>query len=84
MSILFLSYTRYRKLEENGILCKCQYMRFSKGETHMEREKLLKKSTKIVADIATRYLRADANSASCMVFHQPKAPKELSRFKKVK
>lgn len=50
----------------------------------MEREKLLKKSTKIVADIATRYLRADANSASCMVFHQPKAPKELSRFKKVK
>lgn len=50
----------------------------------MEREKLLKKSTKVVADIATKYLKADANAASCIVFHQPKAPKELSRFKKTK
>lgn len=83
-SILFFSYIRYRKLEENGILCKSQYMRFSKGEVHMEREKLLKKSTKVVVDIATKYLKADANAASCIVFHQPKAPKELSRFKKKK
>lgn len=50
----------------------------------MKREQLLRKSTKAVADIATKYLKTDANSASCAVFHQPKAPKELSRFKKVK
>lgn len=50
----------------------------------MKREKLLKKSTKAVADIATKYLKRDANAASCIMFHQPKAPKELARFKKTK
>lgn len=50
----------------------------------MKREQLLKKSTKAVADIATKYLKADADSASCAVFHQPKVPKELARFKKNK
>ncbi len=59
-------------------------MKISKGEDYMEREKLLKKSTKTVANIATRYLKGDANAASCIMFHQPKAPKELSRFKKNK
>ncbi len=50
----------------------------------MERKEVLKKTTKLIANTATKYLKADANSASCMMFHQPKAPKDLSRFKKTK
>lgn len=31
--------------------------------------------------IADNYLFADANSATCLVLHQPKAPKELREFR---
>ncbi len=36
---------------------------------------------KSVANTLTTFLKADANSNSCVVIHQPKAPKELERFK---
>lgn len=31
--------------------------------------------------IADNYLFADANSATCLFLHQPKAPKELKEFR---
>lgn len=48
------------------------------------KKELLKRTTKLVTDVATNYLKVDANSASCIMFNQPKAPKELERFKKIK
>ncbi len=49
------------------------------------KEKNLKKSAaQTTANVLTNYLRVDANSASCFVFYQPKAPKELSRFRRDK
>lgn len=30
------------------------------------------------------FLRTDANSASCYIIYQPKAPKELARFRRKK
>ncbi len=38
-------------------------------------------SGKIIKKLADGYLHADANSATCMIFYQPKAPKELNKFK---
>lgn len=34
--------------------------------------------------VLNTFLHADANSTSCIIMHQPKAPKELARFKKKK
>ena len=48
----------------------------------MKEKKFEKKSAKALAKIAERVLSVEANSTSCLVIHQPKAPKELARFKK--
>lgn len=45
-------------------------------------KKLNEKAAKTVANVAKQTLKVEANSNSCMVIYQPKAPKELSRFKK--
>lgn len=37
---------------------------------------------KQVAEVLKTVLRKDANTASSLVFYQPKAPAELRRFKK--
>lgn len=50
----------------------------------MKTEKLSASVAKSMTNMLTRVLRADANSASCIVFHQPKAPKELERFRRDK
>lgn len=42
------------------------------------------KSAALVAKALTNVLRADANSTACIVAYQPKAPKELSRFRRQK
>lgn len=46
------------------------------------------KVSKIVAkgtvSILNTFLHVDANSTSCILSYQPKAPKELARFKKKK
>lgn len=50
----------------------------------MEKKKstnLLEKSMSKVLDAT---LRVNANSTSCMLIHEPKAPKGLEKFKKVK
>ncbi|MCI8563968.1 MAG: cyclic lactone autoinducer peptide [Lachnospiraceae bacterium] len=48
----------------------------------MKQKDLSKPAAKKVAQVLNSFLRSDANSASCAVFYQPKAPKELERFKK--
>lgn len=53
-----------------------------KEKTSMKEKMLGKKTAKLVEKMATGTLRRTANSNSCMVLYQPKAPKELSRFKK--
>lgn len=48
----------------------------------MKKEKFNTKTAKLVAKMATNTLKTEANAASCLVLFQPKAPKELERFKK--
>ena len=45
-------------------------------------KRLNEKAAKAVARMAKQTLKVEANSNSCMIMYQPKAPKELSRFKK--
>lgn len=42
------------------------------------------KSAVLAAKVLTNVLRADANSTACYFVYQPKAPKELSRFRRQK
>lgn len=42
------------------------------------------KSAALVAKVLTNVLKADANSTACWMAYQPKAPKELSRFRRQK
>ncbi len=50
----------------------------------MAKKNFGKKAAKGVAAALDTVLRADANSTSCIVVYQPKAPKELARYKKSK
>lgn len=40
--------------------------------------------TKKTAKVLNSFLSMDANSASCCIVYQPKAPKELERYRKTK
>lgn len=42
------------------------------------------KSAALAVKVLTNVLKADANSAACCFAYQPKAPKELSRFRRQK
>ena len=35
-----------------------------------------------VVKIVDKFLKVDANSTSCIITYQPKAPKELEKYKK--
>lgn len=48
----------------------------------MKKNQFSKPIAKGVAAALNTVLRADANSASCVIAYQPKAPKGLERFKK--
>ena len=48
----------------------------------MKEKQMKNKVAKLVAKMATNTLKTEANSSSCALVYQPKAPKELSRFKK--
>lgn len=50
----------------------------------MERKQRSEKFAKSIKNALNTFLRVDANSAACIVAYQPKAPKELSRFKNSK
>jgi cyclic lactone autoinducer peptide len=45
---------------------------------------LTKKVAKKTAKVLDSFLSMDANSASCCIVYQPKAPKELERYRKTK
>ena len=47
----------------------------------MEKKNISKSLAKKVAGTLNTVLRAEANSTSCIVYYQPKAPKDLMRFK---
>lgn len=38
----------------------------------------------MVKSTVEKFVRVDANSTTCIVFHQPKAPEMLKKFSKVK
>ncbi|MCH5344192.1 MAG: cyclic lactone autoinducer peptide [Acetatifactor sp.] len=46
--------------------------------------KISKSLAKGTVLVLNTFLRADANSASCIISYQPKAPKELARFRRTK
>ncbi|MDE5780023.1 MAG: cyclic lactone autoinducer peptide [Lachnospiraceae bacterium] len=50
----------------------------------MGHNNLSKPIAKGVASALNTLLRVDANSTSCVVVYQPKAPKELARFRSTK
>lgn len=45
--------------------------------------KTSKISSKMVKTMVEKFVKADVNSTTCMVFHQPKAPTLLKKFSKV-
>lgn len=48
------------------------------------KNKVTKSVSKGAVSVLNTFLRADANSASCCMIYQPKAPKELERFRRTK
>ena len=50
----------------------------------MREKNLSKQTAKVVAGTLNKILKVDANSTSCLVVYQPKAPKGLERFKNEK
>lgn len=50
----------------------------------MNKGDLSKKAARGMVSVLNKMLKVDANSASCIVVHQPKVPEGLDRFKKVK
>ena len=48
------------------------------------KDKVSKKVAKGAVSVLNTFLRADANSTSCFFIYQPKAPKELARYRKTK
>ncbi len=45
---------------------------------------IINKATKIVKKTAELSLKRDANSTTCFAIYQPKAPKALKKFSKIK
>lgn len=45
---------------------------------------LIQTIAKKTATILDTFLRVDANSASCCIVYQPKAPKKLARYRRKK
>lgn len=39
--------------------------------------------TKAVKSMVEKFVRVDANSTTCMIVYQPKAPEALKRFSKI-
>ncbi len=48
------------------------------------KSKIAKSVAKGTASVLNAVLRADANSTSCCIFYQPKAPKDLEKFRRTK
>ena len=50
----------------------------------MEKNKFAKKTAKKIATVLDAALHVEANSTSCIIAYQPKAPEKLSHFKNSK
>ncbi|GFI22820.1 hypothetical protein IMSAGC011_01596 [Lachnospiraceae bacterium] len=48
------------------------------------KNKVSKSIAKGVVSALNTFLRVDANSTSCCIIYQPKAPKELAKFRRAK
>lgn len=48
----------------------------------LEENKILKGTTKAVIFALDKFLKVEANTTSCLMLYQPKAPKALERYKK--
>lgn len=48
------------------------------------KKKVESKAAELTARTLTHVLRTEANSTACFVAYQPKAPKELGRFRREK
>ena len=48
------------------------------------KKKVESKAAELTARTLTHVLRTEANSTACLVAYQPKAPKELGRFRREK
>jgi len=48
------------------------------------KSKIAKSVAKGTASVLNAVLRADANSTYCIIMHQPKAPKDLEKFRRTK
>lgn len=48
----------------------------------MDKRKFAKKMAKAVAHIVEAELKTNANSTSCTIAYQPKAPKSLERYRR--
>lgn len=57
---------------------------FVKGGGFAMKNKLSKFAANKTAAALDTFLRADANTASCCIVYQPKAPKELARYRRTK
>lgn len=55
-----------------------------KGDTMMKERDLTTKTAKMMVSVLNKMLKVDANSTSCIVVYQPKAPKELENFRNAK
>ena len=53
---------------------------YTKGGNSMKKNTTAKRITKVLDAV----LKTEANSASCVLAYQPKEPKSLDRFKKIK
>lgn len=54
-----------------------------RGETKDE-SKTEKNLAKGIAKVLETTLKVEANSTSCFIMYQPKAPKELSKYRRMK
>lgn len=50
----------------------------------MFKNKIVKSVAKGVVSALNVVLRADANSASCVISYQPKAPKDIAKYRNIK
>ncbi len=48
----------------------------------MKEKNISKKTAHMITKVLDKMLRVEANSTSCIVIHQPKAPESLERFRK--
>lgn len=59
----------------------CFFVIFKVDEMKSKASKLVAKGT---ASVLNAFLKADANSASCLITYQPKVPKELTKYRRTK